>query len=72
MKNFKTSLREDDKEPIDLTQKVLVRIFTNNSFESGGGFIEDGGKTFLRNIGSIFQLTERKQESLISRNLIQI
>ena len=31
-------LREDDKEPIDLTQKVLVRIFTNNSFESGGRF----------------------------------
>ncbi len=31
-------LREDDKEPFDLTKKVLVRIFTNNSFENGGRF----------------------------------
>ena len=31
-------LREDDKEPFDLTKKVLVRIFTNNSFENSGRF----------------------------------
>ncbi len=31
-------LREDDKEPFDLTKKVLVRIFTNKSFVSGGRF----------------------------------
>ena len=31
-------LREDNKEPFDLTKKVLVRIFTNKSFVSGGRF----------------------------------
>jgi len=31
-------LIDDDKEPIDLTQKVLVRIFINNSFAEGGRF----------------------------------
>ena len=31
-------LIDDDKEPIDLTQKVLVRIFINNSFGEGGRF----------------------------------
>lgn len=31
-------LVDNDKEPIDLTQKLLVRIFTNKSFESGGRF----------------------------------
>ena len=31
-------LGDDEKEPIDLTKKVLVRIFNNNSFEQGGRF----------------------------------
>jgi hypothetical protein len=31
-------LLDDDKEPIDLTHKVLVRIFSNNSFKEGGRF----------------------------------
>ena len=31
-------LTDDDKEPIDLTHKVLVRIFTNNLFKEGGNF----------------------------------
>ena len=31
-------LTDDDKEPVDLTHKVLVRIFTNNSFKEGGRF----------------------------------
>ncbi len=31
-------LLDNDNEPIDLTQKLLVRIFTNKSFESGGRF----------------------------------
>ena len=31
-------LVDSNKEPIDLTQKLLVRIFTNKSFESGGRF----------------------------------
>ena len=31
-------LSESDKEPIDLTNKVLVRIFKNNSFGEGGRF----------------------------------
>ena len=39
-------LIDDDKEPIDLSQKVLARIFINNSFGEGVDFTEDGGKTF--------------------------
>ena len=31
-------LLDNDKQPIDLTHKVLVRIFTNNSFKEGGRF----------------------------------
>ena len=31
-------LIDNDKEPIDLTDKVLVRIFINNSFGEGGRF----------------------------------
>jgi len=31
-------LLDDDKEPVDLTDKILVRIFTNNSFKEGGRF----------------------------------
>ena len=31
-------LLDDDKEPVDLTHKILVRIFTNNSFKEGGRF----------------------------------
>ena len=31
-------LSDSDKEPIDLTKKVLVRIFINNSFGEGGRF----------------------------------
>ena len=31
-------LSDSDKEPIDLTNKVLVRIFINNSFGEGGRF----------------------------------
>ena len=31
-------LLDNDKQPIDLTHKVLVRIFTNNSFNEGGRF----------------------------------
>ena len=31
-------LGDEDKEPIDLSQKILVRIFINNSFEQGGRF----------------------------------
>ena len=31
-------LGDDEKEPIDLTKKVLVRIFNNHSFEQGGRF----------------------------------
>ena len=31
-------LIDDDKEPIDLSQKVLARIFINNSFGEGGRF----------------------------------
>ena len=31
-------LIDNDKEPIDLTQKVLVRILINNSFGEGGRF----------------------------------
>ena len=31
-------LTDDDKEPVDLTHKVLVRIFTNNLFKEGGRF----------------------------------
>ncbi len=31
-------LLDDEKQPIDLTKKVLYRIFTNNSFKEGGRF----------------------------------
>ena len=31
-------LLDNDKQPIDLTHKVLVRIFTNNSLKEGGRF----------------------------------
>jgi len=31
-------LLDDDKQPIDFTHKVLVRIFTNESFKEGGRF----------------------------------
>ena len=31
-------LLDNDKQPIDLTHKVLVRIFTNESFKEGGRF----------------------------------
>ncbi len=31
-------LLDDDKQPIDLTKKILYRIFTNNSFKEGGRF----------------------------------
>ena len=31
-------LLDNDKQPIDLTHKVLVRIFTNNTFNEGGRF----------------------------------
>ena len=31
-------LLDNDKQPIDLTHKVLVRIFTNKSFKEGGKF----------------------------------
>ena len=31
-------LTDDDKEPVDLTHKVLVRIFTNDLFKEGGRF----------------------------------
>ena len=31
-------LNDNDREPIDLSKKVLVRIFINNSFKQGGRF----------------------------------
>ena len=43
-------LSDSEKEPIDLTNKVLVHIFINNSLAKVEGFTEDGGRTYQVNI----------------------
>lgn len=41
-----------DKEPVDLANRTLVRIFSNGSFKEGGRFIVAGGKTSPASTGN--------------------
>ena len=36
----------NEKDPIDLSKRFLVRIFTNGSFKEGGVFTEGGGRMY--------------------------
>ena len=56
-------LGDDEKEPIDLTKKVLVRIFNNHSFEQGGRFY----RGWWQNVPSEY----RKHITIDSKNTVE-
>jgi len=67
-------LLDNDKEPIDLTHKVLVRIFTNNTFKEGGRYYRGWWQNIPKNYRQFITIDSKKATeydfSQMSPNLI--
>ena len=48
-------MADPKKQPIDLTRRALVRIFSEGRFDRGAGSIGAGGKMYQVRTGSVLQ-----------------